>query len=78
MNVAIFASVARITITQSHTHTMQQTHMRKAENGHVKAKKLFSPRRQSNYSVFCCCVLHDNCNESNALLGCYEDTEVFF
>ena len=39
-----------ITITQSHTHTMQQTHMHKAVTGRVEAKKLLSRRRQSEYS----------------------------
>ena len=40
----------RITITQSHTHTMQQTHMHKAVTQRVEAKKLLSRRRQSEYS----------------------------
>ena len=43
--VALFA---RITITQSYTHTMQQTH--KAVTGSVEAKKLLSHRRQWEYS----------------------------
>ena len=39
----------RITITQSHTHTMQQTRMHKAVTWRVEAKKLLSRRRQSEY-----------------------------
>ena len=39
----------RITITQSHTHTIQQTHMHKAVTGRVEAKKLPSRRRESEY-----------------------------
>ena len=41
----------RITITQSHTHTMQQTHMHKAVTRRVEAKKLLSRRRQLEYSL---------------------------
>ena len=41
----------RITITQSHTHTMQQTRMHKAVTLRVEAKKLLSRRRQSEYYV---------------------------
>ena len=37
----------RLTITQSHTHTMQQTHMYKAVVVLVEAKELLSHRRQS-------------------------------
>ena len=33
---------SRITITQSLTHAMQQTHMHKAVTGRVEAKKLLS------------------------------------
>ena len=40
---------SRITIMQSHTHTMKQMHMHKAVTGHVEAKKLLSSRRQSEY-----------------------------
>ena len=40
---------SRITITQSHKHTMQQTHTHKAVTGRVEAKKLLSRRRQSEY-----------------------------
>ena len=40
----------RITITQSHTHTMQQTRTPKAVTQHVEAKKLLSRRNQSEYS----------------------------
>ena len=41
---------SRITITQSHTHTMQQTHTHRAVTGRVEAKKLLSRQRQSEYS----------------------------
>ena len=41
----------RITITQSHTHTMQQTHTHKAVTRRVEAKKLLSRQRQSEYSA---------------------------
>ena len=44
---------SRITITQSHTHTMQQTHTHKAVTGRVETKKLLSRQRQSDYSVIC-------------------------
>ena len=40
---------SRIAIMQSQTHTMQQTHMHKAVNGRVEAKKLLSCQRQSEY-----------------------------
>ena len=40
----------RITILQSHTHTMQQTCTHKAVTQGVEAKKLLSHRRQSDYS----------------------------
>ena len=39
---------SRIAITQSHTHTLQQTHTHKAETGRVVVKKLLSRRRQSD------------------------------
>ena len=39
----------RITIMQSHTHTMQQTLTHKAVTRRVEAKKLLSRRRQSEY-----------------------------
>ena len=39
----------RITITQSHVHTMQQTHTHKAVTGRVEAKMLLSRRRQSEH-----------------------------
>ena len=39
----------RITITQSHTHKMQQTRTHKAVTRRVEAKKLLSRRRQSEY-----------------------------
>ena len=39
----------RITITQSHTHTMQQTRAHKAVTRRVEAKKLLSRRRQLEY-----------------------------
>ena len=42
---------SRITITQSHTHTMQQTHTQKEVTGRVEAKKLLSRRRQSEYRL---------------------------
>ena len=49
----------RITITQSHKHTMQQTRTHKAVTRCVEAKKLLSRRRQSEYSMVtgadCCC-----------------------
>ena len=48
--VALLRVGSRITITQSHTHAMQQTHKHKAVTGHVEAKKLLSRRRQSEYS----------------------------
>ena len=49
--VALFACrPARITITQSHIHTMQQRHTYKAVTGRVEAKKLLSRQRQSEYS----------------------------
>ena len=41
----------RITITQSHTHTMQQTRTHKAVTRRIEAKKLLSHRRQSEYSI---------------------------
>ena len=40
----------RITITQSHTHSMQQTRTHKAVTRRVEAKNLLSRRRQSEYS----------------------------
>ena len=40
----------RKTIKQSHTHTMQQTHVHKAVTGRIEAKKLLSCRRQSEYN----------------------------
>ena len=40
----------RITITQSHTHTMQQTHTHKVVTRRIEAKKLLSRQRQSEYS----------------------------
>ena len=43
---------SRITITQSHTHTMQDTHTHKAVTGRVEAKKVLSRRRQSEYRDF--------------------------
>ena len=48
--VALFARGSCITITQSHTHAMQQTHMHKAVVGRVEAKKLLPRRRQSDNS----------------------------
>ena len=39
-----------ITIMQSHTHAMQRTHMYKAGTRRIKAKKLLSRRRQSQYN----------------------------
>ena len=41
----------RITITQSHTHTMQQTCTHKTVTRHAEAKKLLSRRRQLEYSM---------------------------
>ena len=41
---------SRITITQSHTHTTQQTHKHKAVTARIEAKKLLSRQRQSEYS----------------------------
>ena len=41
---------SRITIAQSHTHTMQQTYTHKAVTGRVEVKMLLSRRRQSEYS----------------------------
>ena len=40
---------SRITITQSHTHTVQQTLTHKAVTGRVKAKKSLSRQMQSEY-----------------------------
>ena len=48
----------RITITQSHMHAMQQTHMHKAVTRHVEAKKLLSRRRQSEYSSISLPTMH--------------------
>ena len=49
----------RITITQSYTLTMQQTHRHKAVTRRIEAKKLLSCRRQSNYSINTqCCYIH--------------------
>ena len=44
----------RLTITQSHTHTMQQTRTHKAVTRRVEAKKLLSRRRQLQYSLTTC------------------------
>ena len=44
--VALFARSLRISITQLHTHTMQQTHTHKAVTRRLEAKKLFSRQRQ--------------------------------
>ena len=52
-----------MTITQSHTHTMQQTHTHKAVTGRVEAKKLLSRRRQSEYS----CVAYDGISKVHGL-----------
>ena len=41
----------RITIMQSHTHTMQQTRTHRAVTWRVEAKKLLSCQRQSEYSM---------------------------
>ena len=41
---------SRITITQSHMHTMQQTHTHKVVTGCVEAKQLLSRQRQSEYN----------------------------
>ena len=41
----------RITITQSHMHTMQQTYTHKAVTRRDEVKKLLSRRRQSEYSI---------------------------
>ena len=41
-----------ITITQSHTHAVQQTHTHKAVTQRVEANKLLSRRRQLEYSGF--------------------------
>ena len=44
----------RITITQLHMHTVQQTRMHKAVTQRVEAKKLLSRRRQSNLLYILC------------------------
>ena len=41
----------RITITQSHTHTMQQTHVHKAVTGCIEAKKLLYSLIEGNRSI---------------------------
>ena len=38
--------------TQAYAQIIQHTHMHKAVTGRVEAKKLFSRRKQSNYSLY--------------------------
>ena len=49
----ICACGSPITITQSHTHTMQQTHRHKVVTECTEAKKLLSRWRQSDYRFAC-------------------------
>ena len=58
----------RITITQSHTHSMQQTHTLKVVTQRVEAKKLLSRRRQSNYRCLHLKFLHPLMKEFSKML----------